>query len=299
MRLLDRHLGDWGSHLDDPAVWERVLDIPDADLWSTHIRLKHALLQIVREEARRAFTARSLEAAQLAGAGTLLDAQSLTIGFARRFATYKRADLIFHDPERLRRIVTNPRYPVQVVFAGKAHPADTPGKHVLQRVYHFTRDPQFEGRIAFLDDYDMHLGHLLAQGVDLWMNLPRIPMEASGTSGMKAALNGVPQLGTIDGWWEEGYDGANGWAVALAGGDDSDAATAERIYHLLEAEIVPRYYDRPTMDSPPPRWLVTMKHAIRRAGLQFTARRMLTEYVRDFYAPCLARTAREDDPPTG
>src|SRR6185436_1496568 len=147
----------------------------------------------------------------------------------------------------LRRIVTNPRHPVQIIFAGKAHPADTPGKKVLQRVYEFTRDPRFEGRIAFLDDYDTHLAHLLVQGVDLWMNLPVAPMEASGTSGMKAALNGVPQLGTADGWWEEGYDGTNGWAVAAREGDDADAEAADRVYRLLETDIVPRFYDRPTI----------------------------------------------------
>jgi starch phosphorylase len=299
MRLFDRHLGDWGTHLDDPATWERVLQIPDLDLWQTHSHLKRTLLEAVREEARRAFTSRTLEAAQIVGAGTLLNTRCFTIGFARRFATYKRADLIFRDPERLRRIVTNPKHPVQIIFSGKAHPADTPGKQVLQKVYHFTRDPQFEGRIAFLDDYGMHLAHLLVQGVDLWMNLPRVPMEASGTSGMKAALNGVPQIGTVDGWWEEGYDAGNGWAVAGGVGDDADDEAAERLYHLLETEVIPRFYDRPQVDAPPARWLLMMKHAIRRAGLQFTGRRMLSEYVSNYYAPGLRGITTPDDPPTG
>jgi starch phosphorylase len=299
MRLFDRHLGDWGSRLDDPAMWQRVLQIPDADLWQTHSHLKRVLLEAVREAARYAFTTRTLEAAQIVGAGTLLNNRTFTIGFARRFATYKRADLIFHDPERLRRIVTNPKHPVQIIFSGKAHPADTPGKQVLQRVYQFTRDPRFEGRIAFLDDYGMHLAHLLVQGVDLWMNLPRAPMEASGTSGMKAALNGVPQLGTADGWWEEGYDGKNGWAVAAREGDEADDEAAERVYRLLELDVVPRFYDRPHVEAPPARWLVTMKHAMLRAGLQFTARRMLRDYVREHYAPGLGGLDRPDDPPTG
>lgn len=297
MQLFDRHLGDWGANVGDTTMWERVQRIPDDDLWHTHVQLKRVLLEAVREQARRAFTGRSLEAAQIVGAGTLLDPRTFTIGFARRFATYKRADLIFHDPERLRRIVTNRKHPVQIIFSGKAHPADTPGKQVLRRVYQFTRDPQFEGRIAFLDDYGMHLAHLLVQGVDLWLNLPRAPMEASGTSGMKAALNGVPQLGTADGWWEEGYDGGNGWAVAAREGEDADAEAAERVYRLLESDVVPRFYDRPEIDAPPPRWIATMKRAIYRAGVQFTTRRMLLDYVHDFYSPALAGVNRLDDPP--
>ena len=299
MRLFDRHLGNWGANLDDPVTWERVLQIPEMELWQTHSHLKRTLLDAVREAARRAFTTRSLEAAQIVGAGTLLTTRAFTIGFARRFATYKRADLLFHDPDRLRRIVTNPKYPVQIIFSGKAHPADTPGKQVLQQVYQFTRDPQFEGRIAFLDDYGMRLAHLLVQGVDLWMNLPRAPMEASGTSGMKAALNGVPQLGTVDGWWEEGFDGGNGWAVAARDGNGADGEAAERVYELLESEIVPRFYDRPHAEAAPPGWTPMMKHAIRRAGLQFTARRMLTEYVDGYYAPGLSDATVRDDPPTG
>ena len=174
-------------------------------------------MRLVREEARRRISPTgSHEAAQLVGSGLLLDPDALTIGFARRFATYKRANLIFRDVERLRALLVNTSRPVQIIFAGKAHPEDTPGKEVLQSVHHFTRDPQFEGRVAFLEDYDMHIAHLLVQGVDLWVNLPMVPLEASGTSGMKAALNGVPQLSTIDGWWEEGFDGTNGWAIPAA-----------------------------------------------------------------------------------
>ena len=174
-------------------------------------------MRTIREEARHAFTQRTHDATQMVGAGTLLDPHVLTIGFARRFATYKRANLLFRDPERLRRLCTRAGRPVQFVFAGKAHPADNPGKSVLQNVYQFTRDDRFEGRIAFVEDYGMHLAHLLVQGVDVWMNMPRVPLEASGTSGMKAALNGVPQLSTIDGWWEEGFEGNNGWAIPPGG----------------------------------------------------------------------------------
>ena len=194
-----------------------MLTLDPDKFWAVHLRLKQVLATSIREDARQRFAARFKEAAQVVGAGTLLDPNALTIGFARRFATYKRANLIFRDIERLRQLLVDVRRPVQIIFAGKAHPADNPGKEVLQSVYQFTRDPEFEGRVAFLEDYDMHLAHLLVQGVDLWLNLPRVPLEASGTSGMKAALNGVPQLGTLDGWWQEGYDGLSGWAISPAG----------------------------------------------------------------------------------
>lgn len=297
MQLLDKQLGPQWGHGNDPAVWEQVLQLDDDALWGTHLRLKHTLMRLVREEARRAFAQRKLETVQLVGAGTLLDPHVLTIGFARRFATYKRADLMFRDVERLRALVTNTTRPVQFVFAGKAHPADNPGKQVLQNVYQYTRDPQFEGRIAFVEDYGMHLAHLLVQGVDVWMNLPRVPMEASGTSGMKAALNGVPQLSTIDGWWEEGYEGNNGWAIPAAVDSDDGRGTVDRLYSLLEQEVVPKFYDRDSNDLPR-RWLLTMKHAMRVAGQQFTARRMVEQYARGYYAPSILGDLLPDDPPT-
>ena len=297
MQLLDRQLGPQWGHGNDPALWEQVLQLDDDQLWGTHLRLKHTLMRMVREEARRAFANRKMETVQLVGAGTLLDPHALTIGFARRFATYKRADLMFRDVERLRALVTNTSRPVQVIFAGKAHPADTPGKQVLQNVYQFTRDPQFEGRIAFVEDYGMHLAHLLVQGVDVWMNLPRVPMEASGTSGMKAGLNGVPHFSTIDGWWEEGYEGNNGWAIPAAVDSDDAKGTVDQLYTLLEQEVVPRFYDRDSSDLPR-RWILTMKHAMRVAGQQFTARRMVEQYARGYYAPSILGDVLPDDPPT-
>ena len=297
MQLLDRQLGPQWGHANDPTLWEQVLQLDDDQLWGTHLRLKHTLMRLVRDEARRAFAQRTMETVQLVGAGTLLDPHVLTIGFARRFATYKRADLIFRDVERLRKLVTNTSRPVQIVFAGKAHPADNPGKQILQNVYQFTRDPQFEGRIAFVEDYGMHLAHLLVQGVDVWMNMPRVPMEASGTSGMKAGLNGVPHLSTIDGWWEEGYEGNNGWAIPAAVDSDDANGTVERLYTLLEHEIVPRFYERDAVDLPR-RWILTMKHAMRVAGQQFTARRMVEQYARSYYAPSIQGDALPDDPPT-
>src|SRR5216117_3474263 len=228
--LLESHLGaDWWQHVDDPAVWARMLKLDDFALWAVHNELKSHLMRSIREQARRRWADQWKEALHLVGAGTLLDQEALTIGFGRRFATYKRADLIFRDLDRLQRLLVNPWRPVQIVFSGKAHPGDEPGKQVLQRVYAHTREARFEGRIAFIEDYDMHLGHNLVQGVDLWLNLPRPPLEACGTSGMKAALNGVPQLSTLDGWWAEGYDGPNGWAIPstpLPAGLDGDAADA-------------------------------------------------------------------------
>jgi glycogen phosphorylase len=298
--LLDDHLGDdWGVHADEPELWDRVLSLNDAALWRVHRRLKLALLSLAREEARRTFSTRAGDADQVIGSGLLLDPDALTIGFARRFATYKRANLVFHDVERLLRILTDSARPVQIVFAGKAHPADVPGKQLLEEVYRTTRDPRFEGRIAFLENYDMHIAHVLVQGVDLWLNTPRVPLEASGTSGMKAALNGVPQLSTLDGWWAEGFDGRNGWAITTDAvepdSDDAAARAAEQIYNLLEREIVPMYYYG-NGDGLPTRWLPVMKHAICAAGRQFTSLRMVLEYVRDYYVPAMTGHALSDEP---
>jgi starch phosphorylase len=299
MELLDEHLGPgWRERTEEPKLWDQVLTLDHRLLWAAHCRLKAVLLDYIREDARRRFAGEHKEAAQVVGAGTLLDPKALTIGFARRFATYKRANLIFRDLERLRKILTNPWRPVQIVFAGKAHPADNPGKEVLQSVYQFTRDPAFEGRVAFVEDYDMHLAHLLVQGTDMWLNLPRVPLEASGTSGMKAALNGVPQLGTLDGWWKEGYDGLAGWAIPPAGDtEDADAADAERFYRLLDEQVIPLFYTRDARGVPLG-WVEKMRYAIRLSGARFTARRMLQEYVQEYYAPAVRGEAAADDPPT-
>ncbi|HEU4700228.1 MAG TPA: alpha-glucan family phosphorylase [Gemmatimonadales bacterium] len=296
--LLAEHLGpDWQTRLDEPGLWDQVLTLDHERFWLVHLALKEILGRLIREDARRRFASQHKEAAQVVGAGTLLDPAALTLGFARRFATYKRANLVFRDIERLKRILTNTWRPVQIVFAGKAHPADDPGKEVLQAVYHFTRDPAFEGRVAFLEDYDMHLAHLLVQGVDVWINLPRVPLEASGTSGMKAALNGVPQLSTLDGWWAEGYDGLNGWAIPPAGEtENEDAADVERFYRLLEEQVVPLYYTRDARGVPVG-WVEKMRHALRASGARFTARRMVQDYVSAYYAPALRGERTTSDPP--
>ncbi len=298
MDLLGSHLGaDWGARLDDDNLWDGVLSLDDTQLWGAHTRLRVHLVDFIRDEARRRWREQWKEPGHLVAAGTLLSSDALTIGFARRFATYKRADLVFGDPDRLRRLVTDPRHPVQIVFAGKAHPADDPAKHLLQRVYGYARDPSFEGRITFLEDYEMHLAHRLVQSVDLWLNLPRVPMEACGTSGMKAGLNGVPQLGTLDGWWAEAWTGRNGWAIPRPTDERTDTHDAEHLYTLLEDEIVPLFYRRNDAGIPTG-WVDHMKHAIREAGSQFTARRMVQQYVRESYVPAIRGEPPDGDPPT-
>ncbi|MBI4499838.1 MAG: alpha-glucan family phosphorylase [Gemmatimonadetes bacterium] len=296
--FLDRSLGaGWSRMADDQQPWDRVLSLDSAALWEVHLRLKAFLLNFIREEARDRWAAYWREPAHVVGAGTLLSSGALTIGFARRFATYKRADLIFRDRDRLRRLLVNRRQPVQIIFAGKAHPADEPGKKILQEIHAFTRDPSFEGRIAFLEDYEMHLAHRLVQGVDLWLNLPRPPLEACGTSGMKAGLNAVPQLSTADGWWAEAYNGMNGWLIPPApAGVDPDAFDAEQFYRLLETEVVPLFYDRGERRVPVA-WVERMKQALRVTGERFTANRMVREYARGCYLPWLRGEPFNDDPP--
>jgi starch phosphorylase len=294
MQLFERHLGsDWIDRHDDPALWDRVLDVPDEELWRVREALRQYLFGFMRERARSLWTDDRVSAARVLVAGTLLDTHALTIGFARRFTGYKRPDLIFRDPARLARILTTPGRPVQLVFAGKSHPADDIGKHHLQRVYRHAADPAFAGRIAFVEDYDLHVAHFLAQGCDVWLNNPRKPMEASGTSGIKASINGVPHLSVGDGWWAEGYDGRNGWVIeGGATGDDGaiDAADAEALYQLLEREVVPAFYDR-GRDNIPHRWLQVVKQAIRSVAPRFSARRMVKEYVERMYAPAARQHA--------
>jgi starch phosphorylase len=214
--------------------------------------------------------------------GTLLDPEALTIGFARRFATYKRATLIFHDLDRLQRILLDYHRPVQLIFAGKAHPADDPGKMLIQNVYNLAKHNQLGGRVAFIEDYDMHMARYLVQGVDVWLNTPRRPREASGTSGQKAALNGLPNLSVLDGWWAEGYNGANGWAIGQGREDDNqdqqDVDDAISLYELLEEEIVPLFYER-NQDDIPRGWVEIMRESIRSNAPRFSSRRMLKEYA--------------------
>lgn len=298
LHLLDRHFGEgWLERMDQPGFWNAALALDDTELWELHNEVKRGLLTFIREEARRRWADRWKEAAHVVGAGTLISPDALVIGFARRFATYKRAALLFDDFDRLHDLLVNPWRPVQIIFAGKAHPEDEPGKEVLQRVYTFTRDPRLEGRVAFIEDYEMHVAHRLVQGVDLWLNVPRVPLEACGTSGMKAALNGVPQLSTLDGWWAEGYMGLNGWAIPpVQTGKDADEADGEHLFGLLEQEIVPMYYKRDARGLPV-EWLQRMKHAIRHSGEHFSGRRMVQDYVHGYYTPAMRGEAPPSVPP--
>lgn len=299
MRLLDGVLGEqWERRLPDASVWDAVEKLDDRTLWQTHTHLKKLLLRFCTDQARQRWKTTWKEAAHLVGAGTLLGAEPFTIGFARRFATYKRGAMLLRDPERLERLLTDVRRPVQLVFAGKAHPADDEGKKVLQQVYHATRDPRFEGRIAFVEDYDLHVAHRLVQGVDLWLNLPRVPKEASGTSGMKAALNCVPQLSTVDGWWAEGFTGENGWAIPLAEGniEEVDAQDYRNLMELLEREIVPEFYDRDE-EGLPRAWIRRMKASMIEGGRAFTTGRMVRDYATRYYVAALRGLTEGDDPP--
>ena len=292
--LLEQYLGaDWLDHHDDPAVADRVMSIPDEALWAARQSLRQFLFNFIRERARHRWTAEGVAAARIVAAGTMFDSNTLTVGFARRFTGYKRPELIFTDADRLARILTTPGRAVQLVFAGKAHPADDIGKHHLQQIYRRALDPKFGGRIAFVDDYDLHVAHFLVQGCDVWMNNPRKPLEASGTSGMKAAINGTPHMSIGDGWWAEGFDGANGWLVEghADPGDHGaqDWADVQAMYRLLEEQLVPTFYDRGP-DGIPHRWLEIVKQSIRTVLPRFSARRMVKEYVRTMYQPA----AREE-----
>jgi starch phosphorylase len=294
--LFDQHLGTaWREGHDDPALWEKILDIPDVELWNARQALREYLFAFIRERARSRWMDERVSAPRVVAAGTLLDPHALTIGFARRFTGYKRPELIFHNPDRLMNILNARRRPVQIVFAGKAHPADVTGKHHLQQVYRRAIDPMFGGRIAFVDDYDLHVAHFLVQGCDVWLNNPRKPLEASGTSGMKASINGIPHLSIGDGWWAEGYTGLNGWQIEGQGvaQDDLaavDAADADALYTLLESEVVPAFYDRDS-DGIPRRWLAIVRQAIMSVTPRFSARRMVKQYAETMYGPALrART---------
>jgi starch phosphorylase len=290
--LFDRHLGpDWLEHHDDPALADRVLEIPDAELWAARGALRTFLFNFIRERARNRWTEGHVNAAQVVAAGTMLDQNTLTIGFARRFTVYKRPELIFTDPDRLARILNAPSRPVQIVFAGKAHPADDGGKHHLQRIYKRALDPKFGGRVAFVEGYDLHVAHFLVQGCDVWMNNPRKPLEASGTSGMKAAINGTPHMSIGDGWWAEGFTGDNGWLISgeAPPHDDGaqDWADVQAMYALIEEQLVPSFYDRDASGIPRA-WLQIVKQSIRTVLPQFSARRMVKDYVRGMYLPAVA-----------
>ena len=286
--LYTKHLGDWEERLTDPDFWRGVMDIPDAQLWETHQSLKLRLVEFVRERVRirRTRVGESMEA--IRRANSILDPEILTIGFARRFATYKRGALLFSDKERLARLLNDTKRPVQFIFAGKAHPRDEGGKALIKEVYKFSRQEGFENRIVFVEDYDTYIARRLVQGVDLWLNNPLRPLEASGTSGMKLPPNGGLNLSVLDGWWCESYNGKNGWAI---GPEIDDGAVeqqsevdASSLYQLLENQIIPLYYAKPD-GKLPLAWLQLMRESIRSVTPVFNTHRMVQEYTERLYRP--------------
>ena len=283
--LFDRTLGaDWYEHLDNPATWQALKSSDDSEFWQARLSLKRTLVEFVRERLAQRHTRLGFPPV----AWPMFDDTILTIGFARRFATYKRATLLFKDADRLKAILNNPERPIQMVFAGKAHPADEPGKHFIQDVYRRSQEPGFAGRIIFLEEYDMCVARALVQGVDVWLNTPRRPYEASGTSGQKASLNGIPNLSILDGWWPEAYDGTNGWAIGTEQEYDNldaqDWDDAQHLYQLLETEVAPAYYDRDA-SGVSARWVAIAKSAIMTCAPKFSTQRMLKEYVNRLYLP--------------
>ena len=294
-RMLDQHIGrDWRERQSDPEVWARVMDIPDDVFWAAHGARKRRMIDVLSERSRKKWITASYDAQQVLSAGPFLEANVLTIGFARRFATYKRATLLFHDPDRLAKILNDQDRPVQIVFSGKAHPADDGGKHMIREIIWRSRDPRFGGRIAFAEDYDMGVAALLVSGVDVWMNNPRAPLEASGTSGMKAAANGVPNLSILDGWWDEGWQEQpiNGWGIEPSPltGWEQDNADANTLYDVIERQVAPLYYDRDD-DGRPRKWIKVAKTAMATNAPEFSARRMVLDYIANLYTPAATATA--------
>lgn len=289
-RVFRTHIApDWTDRQDDPSLWEGIQNVPDEVIWSTHMWLKLKLIRALLERARVRWAQGVLTPLQTVAMGSLLHGETLTIGFCRRFTGYKRPNLIFRDMQRLKKLLNNDLQPVQLVFAGKAHPNDEDGKRLIQNVYHLAKDPAYGGRIAFVEDYDMHIARDLVRGVDVWLNNPRVLMEASGTSGQKASLNGVLNLSVLDGWWYEAYNGHNGWGIDEKPSTDlakQDEATATAIYDILENNIVPLYYDRDEADIPRG-WVKMMKETMRSNIPTFNTKRMTKEYVERFYIKAL------------
>jgi starch phosphorylase len=288
-RLYERYLGrGWIERTDDAWLWKYIDEIPDEEFWRVHLLLKRKLFHIILERAQQRWARGEATPQQILAMGSLLDHDTLTIGFVRRFAEYKRPDLLFRNIERLKKIVNDHWRPVQIIFAGKSHPADTASKELLQHVHTMARERVFQGRIAFLEDYDMRLARYLVQGVDVWLNVPRRLQEASGTSGMKAAVNGVLHLSVPDGWWLEAYNGNNGWSIGndspKASTKEEDESDAESLYRLLEEQVVPLYYNR-DRNGVPNEWLAMVKRSIRSIVPVFNTSRMLKEYCEQMYLP--------------
>ncbi|ARV57481.1 alpha-glucan phosphorylase [Nostocales cyanobacterium HT-58-2] len=296
--LYSQYLGqDWKTRVIDPKTWEKVDEIPNEELWWRHLVLKERLIAHTRHKIRKAREQRGEEYQSIQATETLLDPKVLTIGFARRFSPYKRGHLLLRDAERALRIFGNAQRPVQIIFAGKAHPADEEGKRIIQRLMEWCRDPAIQHRVAFIEDYDIYVGQKLVQGVDVWLNNPRRPLEASGTSGQKVCFNGGINCSVLDGWWCEGYKadangkGINGWAIGedahTSDQDLQDRIDSESLYQLLEEQIVPLYYDQDA-NGVPHRWVQMMKASIKTNAPLFNTDRMIADYVSQVYVPEIA-----------
>jgi starch phosphorylase len=282
MRLLyDRHLGpDWPVRQADQRTWQGLANVDDGELWEVHVLLRRSLVEFVRRRTAFPF---------------LLDPAALTIGFARRFATYKRANLLLSDLERLARLCGNPGRPVQFLFAGKAHPRDDAGKHIIRQIIDLSRDSRLAGRLVFVEDYDINIGRHFVQGADVWLNTPQRPLEASGTSGQKTVLNGTLNLSILDGWWAEAYDGENGFAIGDGMTHRDSCVQSQRdavaLYDVLEQEIVPLFFDADPAGFPR-RWVRRMKRSIMSLGWRFNADRMVMDYVETSYLPAAGALSR-------
>jgi starch phosphorylase len=288
--LYDRYLTpEWRNDTDNLEIWKEVDDIPSEALWRAHQRRRETLVSFVRKHLIRKHKS-LLTPQQLNTVNDYLDPDILTIGFARRFATYKRADLLFSDMERLKRLITNPDRPVQMIIAGKSHPKDIPGKETIRRIIQRVREYGLDRHIIFLEDYDMGVARHMVKGCDIWLNNPRRPYEASGTSGMKAAVNGCIHVSVLDGWWDEAYNGKNGFAIGLGeelpNPDEQDAVDAGTLYNLLERVITPLFYDRGA-NRVPEQWVTYMKECIKSNAGQFSTMRMVRDYSRRFYMPAM------------
>jgi starch phosphorylase len=293
LELLNRRIGlDWKRQLISGAAMEAVLQLPDDEVWAAHLAQKERLARFTRLRLREQLARHGCSPDELRAIEELFAVDVLTIGFARRFATYKRADLVFRDLHRLRAMVGNPDRPVQILFAGKAHPADQPGQQLIQHIWQLTQSENLKGRVFFLEDYDMRVARMLVQGVDVWLNTPRRPQEASGTSGQKAAANGGIHLSVLDGWWPEAYDGTNGWVVgderAYEDEESRDREDAQSLYLTLEEQVVPAYYERDEAGLPR-RWIDRMKRSMGTIMARFSTARMLRDYTEQAYLPALHR----------
>jgi starch phosphorylase len=296
-QVYDRHLGpDWPERASDPALWEKVDAIDDGEIWETHQTQKVQLIDVARRRTALQAERRGESPEFIAQMRRALSFDALTIGFARRFATYKRAALLLQNVDEMAALVNNARMPIQFVFAGKSHPHDRPGKEILQQIAQLMHDPRFAGKLVFIEDYDISVGRRLVQGVDVWINNPRRPLEACGTSGQKVVLNGGLNLSVMDGWWAEAYDGLNGFAIGMGETHTSaelhDRRDGESLLRVLRDEVVPLYYDR-DRDGVPREWIARMKRAILTLGWRFSADRMMKDYVLKAYIPAAGGTSSD------